>query len=150
MKPLIVLLITFAITLFSVRLFRHTYDLALAGRIAMAVMLLFTAIGHFKFTEGMAMMIPSFVPLKQKLVYVTGIIEIGAAISLLIPGLRVFTGWLLIVFFLIILPANINAALQGVDYQNATFNGKGIGYLWFRIPLQILFILWVYFSSIRV
>jgi hypothetical protein len=28
------------------------------------------------------------------------------------------------------------------------FDGNGLNYLWFRVPLQILFIVWVYFSLI--
>ena len=46
------------------------------------------------------------------------------------------------------LPANIYAAIKRVDYQKATFNGSGANYLWFRIPLQILFIVWMYLSCI--
>jgi hypothetical protein len=48
----------------------------------------------------------------------------------------------------LILPANIKEAIDHVDYQNATFEGKGLSYLWFRIPLQLLFIAWTYFSCI--
>lgn len=64
----------------------------------MSVMLIFTAIAHFAFTKGMSMMVPSFIPYKTEIVYVTGVIEIAAAIGLFIPSLRVTTGWFLIVF----------------------------------------------------
>lgn len=121
----------------------------MAGRIAMATMLLFTAIGHFKYTEGMAMMIPSPIPFKTAIVYGTGILEILFAIGLLLPSTTKVTGWLLIAFFIFILPGNIYAAVHHVDYQQATYNGNGLNYLWFRIPLQILFILWTYFSAIK-
>jgi uncharacterized membrane protein len=115
----------------------------------MAVMLVFTVVGHFAFTKGMAMMIPDFIPFKKELVYATGVMEILAAIGLLTPNLRVVTGWFLILFFIVLLPANINAAIKQIDYQKATFQGEGLNYLWFRIPLQILFILWTYISSTR-
>jgi hypothetical protein len=49
----------------------------------------------------------------------------------------------------VVLSANINAASKGVNYQKGTFDGDGRGYLWFRVPLQILFIAWTYLSSIR-
>lgn len=39
----------------------------------MGIMLIFTSIGHFKFTRGMALMLPRFVPAKKAIVYVTGI-----------------------------------------------------------------------------
>ena len=149
MKPLIVLLISFAISVFALRVIQKQYDVALAARIALSAMLVFTALAHFAFTKGMTMMMPDFVPYKKQLVYFTGIIEILAAIGLLIPNLRVLTGWLLIVFFIMLLPANIYAALKHVDYQRGTFEGSGTNYLWFRVPLQVLFILWTYLSVIR-
>jgi uncharacterized membrane protein len=112
-------------------------------------MLLFTASGHFVFTQGMSMMMPDFIPYKAELVYLTGFIEIAAAVALHIPSLRVPSAWLLIVFFLLILPANIHAAIKQVDYQKGTYEGSGLSYLWFRVPLQILFIAWTYLSSIK-
>ncbi len=135
MKPLLILLGTFLISL--------------SGIIAMSVMLLFTAIGHFAFTKGMAMMLPDFVPFKTEVIYSTGVIEIIAAIGLLFPGYRVWTGWALIIFFILLLPGNIKAAVHHIDYQKGTFDGNGPNYLWFRIPLQILFIVWTYLSAVR-
>ena len=149
MKPLIVLLSVFFISLILNKIFTRGYKLGFSGRIAIAVMLVFTAIAHIVFTEGMAMMIPSFIPFKTELVYLTGILEIAAAFGILIPGTRLLTAWLLIAFFILILPANIYAALNTVDYQNAHFNGPGLSYLWFRIPLQIFFIGWTYFTAIH-
>ncbi len=149
MKPLIVLLVSFVIALIVTRLIVGDFNVALSGRIAMALMLAFTAIGHFAFTKGMVMMIPDFIPFKKALVYFTGVIEILAAAGLLISSYQVLTAWLLIVFFIVLLPANINAAIRHIDYQKGTFTGSGLTYLWFRVPLQILFILWTYFSAIR-
>lgn len=149
MMPLIVLLTAFFLCLLILRWIRHQFLYALAGRIAMSAMLVFTAVGHFAFTEGMAMMLPPFIPYKTEVVYLTGLIEMAAAVGLIIPRLRSLTAWLLIAFFMLVLPANIYAALQHVDYQNATFDGQGPGYLWFRIPLQLFFIIWVYLSAIR-
>jgi uncharacterized membrane protein len=149
MKPLIVLLAVFGIAVFALKIATHNYDLALSARIAMSAMLLLTAAGHFVFTKGMTLMIPDFIPFKTAMVYLTGIIEILAAIGLLIPGLRVLTAWLLILFFVLLLPSNIKAAIKHIDYQKGTFDGSGLNYLWFRAPLQILFIAWIYFSSIR-
>lgn len=149
MKPLLVLFTVFAISLLGTKIVGGSYAFALSGRIALSAMLVFTAVGHFVFTKGMAMMLPAFVPYKIEVVYLTGIIEIVAAIGLFIPGLRIITAWLLIVFFILILPANIYAAMKYIDYQKGTFDGNGINYLWFRIPLQVLFIVWTYISSIK-
>lgn len=149
MKPLIVLLGVFGISLLVTKIFRGNFELALSGRMAMSAMLLFTAVGHFAFTKGMSLMLPDIVPFKTEAVYLTGIIEIAAAIGLFIPNFRMLTAWLLIVFFILILPANIYATIKHIDYQKGTFDGNGIAYLWFRIPLQILFIIWTYLSAIK-
>ena len=149
MKPLIILLSVFALSLIIIRLIRGNFEFALSGRIAMSAMLLFTAVAHFVFTKGMSMMLPDFIPFKTETVYLTGIIEIAAAIGLFIPNFRVITAWLLIAFFILILPANIYASIKQIDYQNGTFNGKGLSYLWFRIPLQVFFIIWTYFSAVK-
>jgi uncharacterized membrane protein len=61
----------------------------------------------------------------------------------------VLTGWLLILFFILILPANIYAAVRHIDYQKATTEGNGLHYLWFRVPLQLLFIAWAYFFAVK-
>ncbi|MCJ8210511.1 hypothetical protein MUY27_12405 [Mucilaginibacter sp. RS28] len=148
MKPLIVLISVFVLALLVLRIGFGDCNLALAARIAMAAMLVFTAIGHFSFGKGMAMMLPASVPFRTTIVYITGVIEIAAAIGLVIPGFTTLTGWLLIVFFILILPANISAAIRGIDYQKGTSDGPGLRYLWFRVPLQLLFIIWTYLSCL--
>lgn len=149
MKPLVVLLSVFIACLFIIRILTGEFDFSLSGRIAMAAMLVFTAIGHFAFTEGMTMMMPDFLPFKKQMVYLTGVIELAAAVGLLVPQVRYLAAWLLILFFVLILPANINAAVKKIDYQKGTTDGNGLNYLWFRVPLQIFFIAWVYFFALR-
>tara|TARA_R110000796_G_scaffold77584_2_gene173148 strand:- start:3140 stop:3541 length:402 start_codon:yes stop_codon:yes gene_type:complete len=128
---------------------KKEYDFALSARIAMSIMLLFTAIGHFAFTKGMSMMIPEFVPFKESVVYLSGIFEILLALGLLIPKFQTVSGWALVIFLLLMLPANIYASMNKVNYQKGTFDGNGLTYLWFRIPLQFLFIVWTYISAIK-
>lgn len=149
MKPLLILLITFILSVVTIKFRKGCWETAKAARMSMAVMLLFTALGHFLFAEGMAMMIPDLFPFKLALVYLTGILEIAAAVGLHIPRFRKLTAWLLILFFVMVLPANIQAAIEQINYQTGTFDGHNLVYLWFRIPLQLLFIGWVYFSSIK-
>ncbi|NQZ76767.1 MAG: hypothetical protein HRT61_11815 [Ekhidna sp.] len=150
MKPLIVLSIVFVITLVAIKIISGTYNFTLSGRVAMSVMLCFTAIGHFAFTKGMSMMIPPFVPFRIPIIYLTGVFEIVLAIGLLIPRFQLISGWTLIVFLLLMLPGNVYAAMHYVNFQKATFDGPGLSYLWFRIPLQILFLMWTYLSAIKV
>lgn len=149
MKPLIVLLTVSLLILIFLKKVKGVYEFSLSARIGMSVMLIFTALGHFLFAEGMSMMIPDVMPYKRELVNITGIFEIFGAIGLLIPSFRKVTAWLLIAFFILIFPANIKASVNQLNYQTGTFDGHSLNYLWFRIPLQFLFIVWVYFSVIR-
>ena len=149
MKPLIVLLTSFFVAAIVLKLSAGAVDWGLAGRIGLAIMLAFTALGHFLFTEGMALMLPPSVPFRKELIYLTGILEIFGAICLLIPGWEGVTGWALILFFLALLPANVYAAYNEINYEKPQAKGPGVKYLWFRVPLQILFIAWTYFSSIH-
>lgn len=149
MKPLIVQLLAFGIAWVILKLSRKENAFYISGRVGLAAMLCFTAIGHFAFVEGMSMMLPNIVPYKSELIILTGILEILGAAGLFFAKWRKLSAYLLIVFFFLVLPANIYAALHHVDYQRATYQGPGTEYLVFRVPLQILFILWAYYFGIR-
>ncbi len=147
MKPLFVLIIVFTVTLAITRLLTGNWQTMTAGNVAMFVMLCFTALGHFKFTRGMELMVPEIIPFKRVLVYLTGLAEPGLGLALLFPSTRHVAGIILIFLFVIMLPANIRAALHHINYETGGTDGKGLSYLWFRVPLQALFIAWVaYFS----
>ncbi len=148
MKPFFVLIIAFLICL-GITAMGSGINIGLSGKIALALMLVFTSIGHFKFTKGMSMMLPDFFPAKRTVILATGLVEILAAIGILIPSTARLTGILLIVFFLLILPSNIYASMRRLDYEKADYSGKGPSYLWFRIPFQALLIAWVYFFVIK-
>ena len=97
-------------------------------------------------TESMIQMLPEFIPYKKETVYLTGILEISASIGLLIQRLSKLTSILLIVFFLAILPANIVGSIKQVNFGGMA---KGVSHLYFRIPLQVLFIFWTYYFGIK-
>jgi uncharacterized membrane protein len=149
MKPFILLITIFALAVIISLLSTGSWNLLFGGNLAMSVMLLFTAIGHFKFAKGMTMMLPGFIPFRMQLVYLTGMAEIVLGLALLFPSFRHMAGIVLIAFFILMLPANIYAAIRHINYETATYNGKGIDYLWIRVPMQVLFILWVLYFSVR-
>ncbi len=115
------------------------------GRLALAILFTFTGISHFFFVEEMMQMIPLFVPARETIVYLTGVLEIAGAVGLLIPQLQRLAGYALIAFLLGVLPANIYAAL---NYTGMGSHADGPGYLWIRVPLQILFSVWVWYFSL--
>jgi uncharacterized membrane protein len=109
----------------------------------LAVMLTVTATTHF-IRSGttpmpghgdMADMVPPFVPWPHTMVYLTGVLEFLGAAGLVLAATRQAAGFGLAVLFSLMLPANVHAAVEGV-----VFNGGAATPLWFRVPLQALFI----------
>jgi uncharacterized membrane protein len=148
MKPLIVLLTVFGLSCLATFITAGTPNFYFSGRMAMTIMLVFTSIAHFKFNKGMMLMLPSFIPYKKMIIYLTGVIEILLGIGLILDKVRHPIAWIIILFFVLLLPANIYAAKNKTDLEKANYEGKGLSYLWFRIPLQLFFIGWVYYFGL--
>jgi uncharacterized membrane protein len=115
-----------------------------SARDALAAMLFFTATSHFtSMRKDFIRMLPPWLPWPAAMVCFTGICEIAGGAGLLVPGLFRVAGACLIVFFLAILPANIHAARAGI-----TLRGKPATKLMLRIPMQLLFIGWTWWSTL--
>jgi len=121
-------------------------DEMIAGRMGIAAVFAFTALGHFAKTDAMLPMLPSFVPWRRGLIYVSGILEIIFVIALL-AGFNLFAvGLSLIAYLALVFPSNIYAAVQRIP-----FGGHSMGprYLFVRLPLQALLISWAYWFTVR-
>ncbi|WP_046776958.1 hypothetical protein [Streptomyces yangpuensis] len=109
----------------------------------LAVMLVFTASAHFAPSalgpvpghHDLVAMVPPFVPLPRLAVYATGVLELLGAAGLVLGRTRRAAGLGLAVLFVLMLPANIHAAVEHIP-----FNGEPATPLWFRIPEQVVFI----------
>ncbi len=110
------------------------------ARFGLATMFFFTAMAHFASPRKdlIAMVLPGF-PRPDLLVTLTGLLEIGGAIGLLLVPTRQWAAWGLILLLLAMFPANVSAARRGV-----TLRGNPATPLWIRIPMQVLFILWTW------
>lgn len=148
MEVLIILLISFGLNLIISKLIKNEWRFIFSGNLAMCLMLCFTAIGHIIYAEGMAMIIPQFIPYRLEIVYITGILEVMMGFFLLFPKYMYITGIIVMLFFTIILPCNIYQAINHINLARADYTGNGLGYLWFRIPLQIFLTGWVYYFAI--
>ncbi|MFE5624891.1 hypothetical protein ACFQ8S_22780 [Streptomyces virginiae] len=109
----------------------------------LAVMLVFTASAHFLPSalgpipghHDLVAMVPPFVPLPRLAVYATGVLELLGAAGLVREATRPVAGLGLAALFVVMLPANIHAAVEHIP-----FNGEPATPLWFRIPEQAIFI----------
>jgi uncharacterized membrane protein len=150
MKPLIVLASVFGITMLFTYAFQQREDLYFSGRLALCVMLLFTSLAHFVFIKGMILMVPPFIPnpIKKLIVIITGLIEIAGAAGIMIYETRITAGYLLVVFLIAMLPANVYATQRRVNMEEGDFSGPGMYYLIFRIPMQLFLLFWTYYFAI--
>jgi uncharacterized membrane protein len=107
-----------------------------ATRFALATLFHFTSSAHFnKMRHDLARMMPEVFPNPMRLVYFTGVCEILGGIGIIVPQTRSLAGLCLVVFLFFILPANIKAARERV-----TIGGRPATPLWLRIPMQLLFV----------
>lgn len=115
-----------------------------AARIGIAVMFLFTASSRLSpdITRDLANMIPPPFTGNFWLIYLTGLLEALGAIGLLITRTRRLAGICLVILLVALFPANVYAALHGV-----TLRGSAASPLWYRAPLQLLWIATVWCSS---
>lgn len=117
------------------------FSVAAAGRLGLALVLIMTGSAHFTRTEGIMKMIPEWIPAAREIIWVTGVLEILAAIGLLVKRTVRITGRMLILYFIAVFPVNVWAALNRVD-----FGGNALGplYLLVRGPFQALLIFWAW------
>ncbi|GIF99942.1 DoxX family protein [Catellatospora citrea] len=116
---------------------------ATSGAHALAVMLAMTATAHFvpagvtvmPTHADLVAMVPPFVPAPDAMVYATGVLELLGAIGLVVPRTRRAAGLSLVLLFLLLLPANVYAAVADVP-----FHGEPASPLWQRIPEQVLYL----------
>jgi uncharacterized membrane protein len=103
--------------------------------------LFFVAAGanHFLNPGPYLSMMPGYLPHPATLVWISGVAEILGGIGILVPATRTFAGWGLILLLVAVFPANLNAAMHGWPGVNLPSWG-----LWARLPLQFVFIWWVY------
>jgi uncharacterized membrane protein len=119
---------------------------SLRGRIGLTFLFIFTGVSHFLMPEEMAQLLPSSIPMRTEIIYVTGVLEILGAIGLLVPGLERLASLGLILFLIGVLPANIYSAFNYVDFGA---HELGPVYLLARVPFQLFLIGWAYYFGIR-
>ena len=90
---------------------------------------------HFTNTNWFLQIVPPYLPIKLELVYLSGLFEVILGIMLLVPTLRYYAGWGLILLLIAVYPANIYLA----QTNGAAMNTSAL-VAWGRLPFQFLFI----------
>ena len=87
---------------------------------------------------------PPALPATEALVYLSGAAEIVGALGTLHPTTRRWAGWFLIATLVAVYPANIYMAVNPDRFSDIPPWA-----LWARLPLQFVFIYWVWLATLK-
>lgn len=110
-----------------------------SSKFLLGFLLIFAGIVHFAKPYFFLKIIPGYIPLPLKMVYLSGVAEIICGILLLFPQTQTFGAWLSIALFIAVFPANIEMAKDFYLVHHR--------YFWLtvlRLPLQFVLIWWAY------
>jgi len=114
------------------------------GLFFLILMFLLAGANHFSNPNFYVSIMPPYLPFQSELSYVAGFFEIIGAVGLLFAQTRKIAGYGLVILLVLIFPANIHMALHQEyfpEYSKLT--------IYLRLPLQFLFISWVYWATLR-
>ena len=117
-----------------------------ALRVLTAILFIVAGANHFRSAEFYRRIIPPAFPAPSALVVISGVAEIAGGIGLLIPRLRRAAGWELIALLVTVFPANVYMAIARDRFADLHLPGWAF---WARLPLQGVFVIWVWYVSIR-
>ena len=115
--------------------------LKLVSKVLCAIFFIGAGVTHFTNFEFFHKIVPPYLPMKEAIVYVSGICEIGLGLGLLIPATSRWAAWGLIALLVAVFPANIYV------YQNQDLIPASPTFHLIRLPLQGVLILWAWWHT---
>ena len=106
---------------------------------AFSIFFIGAGLDHLVNPEFYLSIMPPIFPMHFEAVVISGVLEIVGGIAVLKPSLRRAAGWGIFVLLIAVYPANIYMALYP-----ELFPSIHSGFLYFRLPLQFLFLYWAY------
>lgn len=89
----------------------------LVGRLGLAAILLVAGVAHFVAVDEFLGQVPTFLPAREAIVVVSGVMELalGAAVLVLRGRRLALLGWVVAVFFVAVFPGNVWQAVNDSD-----------------------------------
>jgi len=113
-------------------------------RWVLAAFMLVAGVGHLVATDSFLGQVPTWLPQRTPIVWVSGVVEIGFALALvLLPTRRRQVGWALAAFFVLIFPGNLYQAIAGTS----AFGLDTPAARWARLAFQPVLIVWALWST---
>jgi uncharacterized membrane protein len=109
----------------------------------LALFFMAAGLNHFLHPAPYLSMMPPYLPWPGGLNVISGGAEIIGGLGILLPQVRLISGWGLIALLVAVFPANVNVALHG-------WKGENIApwILWARLPFQPLMMALVYWTCL--
>ncbi len=111
-------------------------------RYVLAIVFVAAGINHFINAAFYIGIMPPYMPWHAELVFLSGIIEMGLGLLLLIRRTSAWAGWGCIALLIAVFPANLHMALNP-----QLFPAVSPLALWVRLPFQALFIIWAFWFT---
>lgn len=113
------------------------------GRVLLAGALLVAGAAHVASTEEFLGQVPTFLPLREEIVIVSGMVELALGVALLVlRGHRLAVlGWVVAVFFVAVFPGNLWQAYHGSPSFGLDSTTSRVVRLFFQ-PLLVAWALW--------
>jgi uncharacterized membrane protein len=108
-----------------------------------ALFFMAAGLNHFLNPAPYLSMMPPYLPYPDALNIISGAAEILGGAGILLPPIRVWAGWGIVLLLVAVFPANLNVALHGWKGYNIA-----AWLLWARLPFQPLLIALVYWVCI--
>ena len=112
------------------------------SRLVISFILFGAGLAHFFAPEQFIPSVPPSLGNAEFWVFITGVLEIAAIIGLFFPRLRLLTGYLLVLYFISILPAHFEMVISGASI----FGFSDKNFFIFRIFLQPIPIFLAWFA----
>ena len=114
------------------------------ARVFSGPVMLLAGVNHFLNPGFYERIVPPGLPGTEALVYASGVAEIAGALGTMHPRTRRGAGWFLIATLIAVYPANVYMAVEAERFADIPRWA-----LWARLPLQFLFVYWVWVATLR-
>jgi uncharacterized membrane protein len=104
----------------------------------------FAGVMHFVKPRWYMRIMPPYLPAHRELVYASGVAEIAGAVGTMHPRTRRPAGLFLIATLVGVFPANVHMAVNAKDFRDVPEPA-----LWARLPVQAVFVYWVWRATQR-
>lgn len=114
-----------------------------ASLVLLAVVFVGAGVLHVVKPRLFEAIVPPSLPWPRALVLVSGVAEVLGGVGLLVPAVRPWAGWGLILLLIAVFPANLYMARESDRFRLVPRWA-----LLLRLPLQAVLIAWVYWASV--